>query len=72
MEVTDLLKHKVKSNRIKVVCWNVPSTQFSCKLVTIRHKVSPPTVGEVALRINRKTVTSQEIVEAMLQVNSAG
>ena len=63
---------KLRANRIKVVCGDVLGTQFSCKLARIRHKARPPSVGEVALRINRKTVTSQEIVEAMLQVNSAG
>ena len=68
------MKHKVKveSNRIKVVCGDVPGTQFSCKLATIRPKVLPPSVGEVALRISRKNVTSQEIVVAMLEINSAG
>jgi hypothetical protein len=40
MEVTNLFEHKVKVeiNRIKVVCGDVPGTQFSGKLVTIRPK----------------------------------
>jgi hypothetical protein len=32
----------------------------------------PPCVREVALGINRKAVNSQEIVEAVLQINSSG
>jgi hypothetical protein len=63
---------KVESNRIKFVCGEVPGTLFSCKLATIKPKLWPSSVGEVALRIKRKAVTSQEIVEAMLQVNFAG
>jgi hypothetical protein len=48
------VQSKVKSNRIKVVCVDVPSTQFNCKLAMIRYKAWPSSVGEVALRINRK------------------
>ena len=55
-------KSKVKRNRVRVVCGDVIETEFSCKLAMIKPRVWPPGVGEVALRINRKTVTSQETV----------
>jgi hypothetical protein len=38
----------------------------------INPELWPPGVGEVALGIDRKTVNSQEKVEAVLQINTSG
>jgi hypothetical protein len=64
------LKNKVgtvKGNSIKAA-FRSPGTPFSCKLAKIKLRLWPPSVGELSLRISRKTAASLG-VEPVLQFN---
>ena len=63
----DLLEKKiqtVKGNSTKFLCGS-PGTLFSCKLATIKLRLWPPGVWELAFRISKKARDSLE-VEAVL------
>ena len=66
------LKNKiqtVKGNSTQFLCGS-PGTLFSCKLATIKLRLWPPGVWELAFRISKKARDSLE-VEAVLWINFA-
>jgi hypothetical protein len=65
-----LEKQRWDSEKQQLLCGS-PGTLFSCKLATIKLRLWPPGVGELALRISKKTRDYLE-VEAVLQINLLG